>query len=144
MVGASIMHTKGLLYDRTSSFLAWGGIRATTGELWPRNGAPAHTTLSFSNFCGFCLRVPGVARIVRPHLDYWTRAFYSVGWLWICRSSTIVFSIYLLLKTNLMPWKTPLCIYIPFGSPQRDSACSWRWVVVTSNHLGISFVGSPW
>ena len=26
------------------------------------------------------------------------------------RSSTIVFSIYLLLKTNLMPRKTPLCI----------------------------------
>ena len=62
--------------------------------------------------------------------------------LLVSRSSTIVFSIYLLLKTNLMPWKTPLCIYlyIAFWSQQCDSACSWRWVVVNTDHLNISFV----
>ena len=27
-----------------------------------------------------------------------------------------------------------------FGSPQRDSACFWRCVAVTSNHLDISSV----
>ena len=60
-------------------FLVWGGVQATTGELRPRNGPPVCKTLVFINFCGFCLRIPGVARIVRPHPDYWTRVFYGVG-----------------------------------------------------------------
>ena len=58
----------------------------------------------------------------------------------VSRSSTIVFSIYLVLNTNLVPWKMPLCIQIPFASLQCDSACFWRWVAVTSDHLDISSV----
>ena len=51
-------------------FLVWGGVQATTGELWPRNSPPVCKTLVFVDFCGFCLRIPGVAHIVRPRLDY--------------------------------------------------------------------------
>ena len=51
-------------------FLVWGGVRATTGEVRPRNGPPMCKTLMFINFCGYYLRIPGVARIVRPHPDY--------------------------------------------------------------------------
>ena len=48
-------------------FLVWGGVQATTGEVWPRNGPSVCKTLAF-DFCGFCLRILGMARIVRPHL----------------------------------------------------------------------------
>ena len=51
-------------------FLVWGGVRATTGELWPRNGPRACKTSVFVDFWGFGLRNPGGARIVRPHPDY--------------------------------------------------------------------------
>ena len=51
-------------------FLVWGGVRATTGELRPRNVPRVCKTSVFVDFWGFCLRNPGVARIVRPHPDY--------------------------------------------------------------------------
>ena len=54
-------------------FLVWDGVRATTGELRPRNGPRVCKTSVFVDFWGFCLRNPSLARIVRPHPDYWTR-----------------------------------------------------------------------
>ena len=60
-------------------FPVWGGVQATSGELRPRNGPPVCKALVFVDFCGFCLRIPGVARIVRPHPHYRTSVFYSVG-----------------------------------------------------------------
>ena len=95
-------------------FLVWGGVRATTGELRPRNGPRVCKTSVFVDFWGFCLRNPGVERIVRPHPDYWTRVFTVCDefsrQLPASRSWTTVFSIYLMLKTILVPRKTPLCI----------------------------------
>ena len=46
------------------------GVRATTGELRPRNRPRVYKTSVFVDFWDFCLRIPGVARIVRPHPDY--------------------------------------------------------------------------
>ena len=51
-------------------FLVWDGVRAPTGKLRSRNNPPVCKMLVFIDFCGFCLRIPGVAHIVRPHLDY--------------------------------------------------------------------------
>ena len=34
-------------------FVVWGGIRATTGELWPRNCLQGHLAFSFADFWGF-------------------------------------------------------------------------------------------
>ena len=102
-------------------FLVWGGIRVTTGELRPRNGPPVSKTLIFVDFCGFCLCIPGVARtysqatpgqlnvcIACTVCDEFTSRQLSASRCW-----TIVFSIYLMSKTVLVPWETPLCIYIP-------------------------------
>ena len=100
-------------------FLVWGGVQTTTGELRPQNWLWRHFTCLVVYFWGFCSIIPGVACINRPHPDYWTRA------TWVSRSSTIVFSIYLALKTNSVKWKTLLYIYIPFGAPQCDSARFW-------------------
>ena len=113
-------------------FLVRGGVRATTGKLRQRNGPPVCKTLAFVDFC---LRIPGVARIVRPQPDYWKHVAvcdeFATRQLLVSRSSTIVISIYLILKINLVQWKTPLCIQISFESPQCESACFWRWVALT-------------
>ena len=95
-------------------FLVWGGVRATTGELRPRNGPRVCKTSVFVDFWGFCLCNPGVARNSQatPGLlnacvtvcDEFSRQLPA------SRSWTTVFSIYLMLKTILVPRKTPLCI----------------------------------
>ena len=62
---------------------------------------PVCKALWFGNFCGFCLCIPGVAHIVRPHPNYWTHALHTVmslltmNCVYVCKSSAIVFSIYL-------------------------------------------------
>ena len=94
-------------------FLVWGGVRATTGELRPRNGPRVCNTSVFVDFWGFCLRNPGVARIVRPHPDYWTRVLQCGDvfsrQLPASRSWLQFSSIYLMLKTILIPRKDALC-----------------------------------
>ena len=60
--------------------------------------------------------------------------------LWVSKRSTVILFICLVLKSNLLQQKIPLCIWITFGSPLCDGPCLWRWVVMTSNHLNISSV----
>ena len=43
------------------SFLVYGGVQATTGELRSRKRPPVRKTFSFRHFFSFCLRIPGVA-----------------------------------------------------------------------------------
>ena len=61
-------------------FLFWfrAAYETTTGELRPRNGPLVCKMLAFVGFSDFCLRIPGVAHIVRPHPDYWTHALHCV------------------------------------------------------------------
>ena len=68
---------------------------------------------------------------------------FASNQLWASLNSTIAFPIcmYLVLKTNLLQRKTPLCIYLhvdTFGPQQRDRAHFGTWVAVTSNHLNIT------
>ena len=78
MVYANNIHTKQLLCYRTSSFsgLRWRtsyNWRATAMKLYPKT----FTVCSVVNFWGFCSNISGVARIVRPHPDNWTRSTVS-------------------------------------------------------------------
>ena len=132
---ANIIHTKRLLCDRTSSFLVWGGVRATTGELWPRNGPRACKTSVFVDFWGFGLRNPGVARIVRPHPDYWTRVLCATSLTGNCQRAEVGLQFSLDVEDHLSATEDAVVHLDTFGSPQRDSACVWRWVVVTSDHI---------
>ena len=59
-------------------FMVCDGVPATSVELWPRNRPPVCKTLMFIDVCGFCLRVPSVACIVRRHRVYWNRALQCV------------------------------------------------------------------
>ena len=108
------------------SFLVWGGVRATTGELLPRNGPRVCKTNVFIDFWGFCLRNPGVARIVRPHPDYWTRVLQCATSLaGNCQQAEVgLYSfLYLLdVEDHLNAMEDAVVHLDTFGSPQRDSA----------------------
>ena len=52
-------------------FLVWGGVWATVDKLQPWNSHPVHKTFLLGNFSGLCLCILSVARIARPHPDYW-------------------------------------------------------------------------
>ena len=57
----------------SKSDLVWDGVRATTGKLQQRNCqllSPKTLRMLGHRFLGFCSIIPGVARTVRPHLDY--------------------------------------------------------------------------
>ena len=51
-------------------FLVKGVVRAMTGELRQRYSPLLCKTLVFVDFCGFCLCVPDVARVVKPYPEY--------------------------------------------------------------------------
>ena len=126
-------------------FQVWGGVQATTGELQPRNGPPACKTLVFINFCGFCLRIPGVACIVSwLHPDHWTCALqWAMSLLpGNCQNQKLDYSfLYLLDAEDHLNAMEDVVVHLDtFGSPQRDSTFVWRWVVVTSDHIELSFV----
>ena len=116
-VHANIPHTKRLLCYRASSFLVWGCIQATTGKLQPRNYQllSPKTLRVGRRLSGLLFNYSGCGtyRQDKPRL---LNACNSER-----RSSTMVSSIYLALKTDSVQPKTPLCIKIPFGSQQRDS-----------------------
>ena len=97
------------------------------------------TSCSRLSTSGDSVMCSGMTRLVSPHPDYWTHALCNQ--LWVSWSSTIVFNVYLALKTNWVHWKTPLCFLIPFGSPQCDSTRFQRWVCLpeTSDHLDTKF-----
>ena len=97
-------------------FLVWGGAQATTGKLRPRNGPPSMQDalvrrllwlLSLYFICGtYSQATPGLLNACISACDEFASRQLSV-----IRSSTTVFSIYLVLNTFLVPRKTPLCIY---------------------------------
>ena len=117
----------------------------------------SHKTVSKDNFAcsvtdfwGFCSIILGVAHIGRPQLESWMHATVS-SWC-----STIVFPIYLALKTNSVQPKTQLCSWIPFGSPQCYSArrkmiCfrraeinSLTWIAFITLKLDFNHGGCKW
>ena len=104
------MHILCILNDcsaiRHLPFPVYGGIQAMNGQLRLQNCLQKCLACSIVDFWGFCSISLGVARIVGPHLNYWMHA----TWVQQCvsRSSTIVFSIYLALKTNSVQPKTLL------------------------------------
>ena len=83
-------------------FLFWGGVWAMTGELRPET-IPQYPRRSCSSTSVASVYVFWVWHVQSGH-EFASRQ------LSVSRSLTIVFSIYLVLKTNLVPWKTPLCI----------------------------------
>ena len=125
MAYANVIHTKRLVYYWTSSFYGLGqrksyNWRDTAKKLFPcMQDAHVHQLL------WLLLRacIPGGAHIVRPHPDYWTHVEDHLS------------------ATEDAVVHLDTCT---FGSPQRDSACVWRWIwrwiVVTSDHIDKSSV----
>ena len=56
----TLLHVPGVFLS------VWGGIRRATDT----KQSPSMQDLPFEHFFGICLRIPVVARIARPHLDY--------------------------------------------------------------------------
>ena len=55
-------------YCKALKVSGWEGEEVDV-HVRPRNGPLVCKTLAFVGFCGFYLRIPGVAHIVRPHPD---------------------------------------------------------------------------
>ena len=94
--------TNGRSTTRRIPFLVWDCVWAsTTGKLWPQNSPTVHKTFSFRHFFGFSLSNLGIAHIVRPHPDNWTRVKscnkFANKELFVNKGSTIVFFIYMYL-----------------------------------------------
>ena len=94
-------------------FPVWSDVRGTTGELWPQNCPQGSITFTFRHLWGFrcgmhSQAIPGLLNVCVIHYNELTH-----NQLWVRRSSTIVFPICLVLNTNLLQQKMPLCIWTP-------------------------------
>ena len=151
-VNVVYVHTKQLLYYRACAFSGLGRRTSydwwvTASKLCPKTHHILIWTLLVLLFmysrCGtYSQATPELLNTCITRCDK-----FASNQRWVNSSLTIVFSIYLVLNTNFLQWKTLLCayMYISFASPQCDNACFQRWVAVTSNHLHIKVLfGSRW
>ena len=66
-------------------FPVWGSVWIMTGKLRQQNGTPVWKTFSFKHFFCFCIHIPGVEIIVRPHPDYILNVCYRLQWVCLQR-----------------------------------------------------------
>ena len=85
-------------------FMVWGGVQATSGELWPKN-FPKNASHAWSSTFGASVQLFRAWHVQSGH----TQSTEHMQ-LWVSRSSTIAFSSYLAVKSIPVQPKMLLCI----------------------------------